>query len=343
LGKGIEEVMAEFGRISRAMADHPALRWLGPHKGVVHLALASISNACFDLWAKTRGLPLWKLLLDLEPEALVRAIDLSYLEDVLTFDEAVAILRENAATRTEREPVIREGYPGYDTSVGWMAFDDEKVKELTRQSIARGFRAVKLKVGSHEEARDLRRAEMLRECLGSNGFLMFDVNQQWSMPQAARMCAALRAFEPLWIEEPTHPDDVYAHAELARQIAPVRIACGEHVANRVLFKNYLHYDAVHYVQADCTRLAGIGEFLAVSLLARKFGKPVVPHIGDMGQIHQHLALFNHIALGNEKVFLEHIPYLRQHFVHPVQVEDGKYKTPQEPGASTDMKVGVEVV
>ena len=337
-GQPIEEVMAGFGNVSRGMANDPALRWLGPHKGVVHLALASITNACWDLWAKSRGVPLWKLLLDLDDEALVATLDLSYLEDVLSPEEAVALLRNEKPTRPARASILETGYPGYDTSVGWIAYDDEKVRDLTFKAMDRGFRAFKLKVGSEIEDRDTRRAEMLREIAGDSGVLMFDANQRWNAPEAMRRCRALAAFKPLWIEEPTHPDDVHAHVEIARAIAPVRVATGEHIPNRIMFKNYFLYGGMHFVQADCTRLAGISEFLAVSLMARKFQLPVVPHVGDMGQIHQHLVLFNHVALNHELFFLEHIPHLREHFVFPAQVSGGFYKPPQEPGASTDMRL-----
>jgi L-fuconate dehydratase len=335
-GLEINELMANFGKFSRRLAEDPCLRWLGPHKGVVHLALASITNACFDLWAKSRAVPLWKLLLDLTPEEIVAVLDLSYIEDVLSEQDALAILRAKVATRNLREPILQSGYPGYDTSVGWISYDDVKVRELTARAIDRGFRAFKLKVGSADESRDLRRAAMLRAIVGEAGILMFDANQHWNLLDARRMCRELAQFKPLWIEEPTHPDDVYAHVVLAREIAPVRIAAGEHIPNRVLFKNFLHYGGVHFVQADCTRLAGVSEFLTVSLMAKKFGLPIVPHVGDMGQLHQHLVLFNHIALDHEVYFLEHIPHLKEHFVCPAQVTGGFYKTPQEPGASTDM-------
>ncbi|MFC5861865.1 enolase C-terminal domain-like protein [Acidicapsa dinghuensis] len=338
VGREINELMAQFGAFSRQLADDPSLRWLGPHKGVVHLALASIVNACFDLWAKSRGVPLWKLLLDITPEEVLATLDLSYVEDVLSETEVLELLRAHRSSRSTREPILRSGYPGYDTSVGWMAYDDAKVRELTKQAMDKGFRAFKLKVGSADEARDLRRAAMLREIAGDDGIVMFDANQRWNLPKARVMCRQLAAFRPLWIEEPTHPDDIAGHAALAREIAPVYIALGEHVSNRVLFKNFLEYKAVHYVQADCTRLAGVNEFLVVSLMAKKFGLPVVPHVGDMGQIHQHLVLFNHIALDHEVVFLEHIPHLREHFVYPAEVAGGVYRTPQQPGASTDMIV-----
>lgn len=337
LKRPIEDLMAEFGSVLQQMADDPMLRWLGPHKGVVHLALASITNACFDLWAKSRGVPLWKLLLDLEPEAVVRLLDLSYLDEVLTSEQAVELLKEQVNTRNQREGILRTGYPGYDTSVGWMAYDDERVRELTERAISRGFNAFKLKVGSRDHERDLRRAEMLRECAGNAGTVMYDANQQWTLPVAQRMCRELAKLRPLWIEEPTHPDDVMAHVTLAREIAPVKIATGEHIPNRVVFKNFMESGAMHYVQADCTRLAGVSEFLTVSLLAKRFDLPVVPHVGDMGQIHQHLVLFNHVGLGHEALFLEYIPHLRKHFVDPAEVEGGFYRTPQNAGASSDLK------
>jgi L-fuconate dehydratase len=333
----IEDLMAQFGAISRQMADDPRLRWLGPHKGVVHLALASITNACFDLWAKSRGVPLWRLLLDLSPEEVVRLLDLSYLQDALNTQEALELLQSEIGARKERESILKRGYPGYDTSVGWMAYDDAKVKELTKRAIDKGFTAFKLKVGSIDQSRDLRRAAMLRECAGDAGTLMFDANQRWSLPEARQMCRELAKLKPLWIEEPTHPDDLTAHVALAREFAPVKIATGEHIPNRVVFKNFIEAGAMHYVQADCTRLAGVSEFLAVSLLARKFNLPVVPHVGDMGQIHQHLVIFNHIAMGHEALFLEHIPHLRLHFISPADVEGGYYRPPEAPGSSSDLK------
>jgi L-fuconate dehydratase len=333
----IEQLMSDFGRMSRRLADDPSLRWLGPHKGVIHLALASITNACFDLWAKSRKVPLWRLLIDLSPEEVIGLLDLSYLEEILSEQDALHLLRSNVAERAERMSVLESGYPGYDTSVGWISYDDQKVRELTAQAIDRGFKAFKLKVGSAEKDRDLRRAAMLRECIGDSGTLMFDANQSWSLPVAIRTCRRLAAYRPLWIEEPTHPDDIRAHVTLAEEIAPVKIAAGEHIPNRILFKNFMQAGGLHYVQADCTRLAGVSEFLTVSFLARKFDLPVVPHVGDMGQLHQHLVLFNHIALDHQVLFLEHIPHLREHFVFPAQVKDGHYGTPQEPGASCDLK------
>ena len=335
-GKEIEELMASFGRTFRAMADHHQLRWLGPHKGVVHLAVASITNACFDLWAKSRGVPLWRLLLDLSSDELVNLLDLSYLEDVLTREEAKDLLAAHQSSRQERSQVLARGYTGYDTSVGWFQYSDGQIREKVLRSIDQGFQAFKLKVGSPEIAMDMRRAQLLRELAGDACSIMLDANQQWTLPAAISACRQLSAIHPYWIEEPTHPDDVFAHQTLSREVNSVAIALGEHVPNRVLFKNFLLARCVNFLQPDCTRLGGVSEFLSVSLLARKFNVPVVPHVGDMGQIHQHLVLFNHVGMGHPEIFLEHIPHLQQHFLHPVCVEGGVYRVPQEPGSSSDL-------
>lgn len=332
----IEELMTDFGKVSRRLSDDSSLRWLGPHKGAVHLALASITNACFDLWAKTRGVPLWRLLLDLKPHAIVNGLDLSYLEEDLTADSATAVLEEERKNRSAREIVLARGYPGYDTSVGWFQYEDSQLLENARRALDQGFHALKLKVGSKDIDRDVRRAALLRDLAGPQCQLMVDANQQWTVAEAERFCGAVRDLNIYWIEEPTHPDDIEGHRKLANRIQPLRVALGEHVPNRVVFRNYMARSAVHFVQADCTRLAGVSEFIAVSLLARRYGLPVVPHVGDMGQIHQHLVLFNHIALGHSIVFLEYIPHLRRHFVHPARVENGTYRTPQEPGLSCDL-------
>ncbi len=337
VGGDIEEIMADFGRLQREMADEQQFRWLGPHKGVVHLALASVTNACWDLWAKSRGVPLWRLLLDLSPEQIVATLDLSYLEDELTSEAALGILQEHLPTRTSRERVTTAGYPGYDTSVGWFNYPDDQVRENCKKALAAGFTAMKLKVGSTDPQRDVRRACIVRQAAGDAVRVMLDANQQWSLPQALDVCRELRSMNPIWIEEPTHPDDVLAHKTLAEAIAPIRLALGEHVPNRVVFKNYLQTRCAGFIQVDAVRVAGISEFIAVSLLSRKFGVPVVPHVGDMGQIHQHLVLFNHVAMGHEVVFLEYIPHLREHFLHPAVVRDGVYQTPQEPGGSSDLK------
>lgn len=335
-GRDIEEVMADFGAWQHAAANEQQFRWLGPHKGVVHLALASVTNALWDLWAKSRGVPLWQLLLDLSPDQLVATLDLSYLEDELSAAQARTIVAAAVPSRPERLGVLDAGYPGYDTSVGWFNYSDEKVRENCRKAMDAGFTAMKLKVGSSDPDRDIRRAHIVRDVAGPEARVMLDANQQWTLPQALSICARLQDMDPYWIEEPTHPDDVLAHKTLADAIAPTRLALGEHVPNRVIFKNYLQTRCAGFIQVDAVRVAGVSEFLAVSLLCRKFGVPVVPHVGDMGQIHQHLVLYNHIGLGHDALFLEYIPHLRQHFSDPASVSAGRYHTPRAPGASSDL-------
>lgn len=335
-GLDIEEMMSDFGNLFNQLSNEQQFRWLGPHKGVVHLGLASVTNACYDLWAKTRQLPLWKLLIDLSPEAIVNTLDLSYLEDVLTREEALTILKEAVATRHERMGILNSGYSGYDTSVGWFNYNDEQVRENCKKAIANGFTAMKLKVGSKDPQRDIRRANIVREVAGNEAKVMLDANQQWTLPQAINICADLKNMDPYWVEEPTHPDDVLAHKTLADAIQPVKIALGEHVPNRIIFKNYLQTGSAGFIQADAVRVGGVSEFITISLLCKKFNVPVVPHVGDMGQLHQHLVLFNHIAMGHPALFLEHIPHLKQYFRFPVNISNGVYQTPQETGSSCDL-------
>lgn len=336
MGRDIEELMSNFGQVFNELSNEQQFRWLGPQKGVVHLALASITNACYDLWAKTRGVPLWKLLIDLSAKDLVNTLDLSYLEDELSKEEAIHLLEENLMTREQRMGILETGYQGYDTSVGWFNYSDEQVRINCKKAIDNGFSAMKLKVGSKDPLRDIRRANIVREVAGDDAKVMLDANQQWTFPQAVSICQELKEMNPYWVEEPTHPDDVLAHQKLAKMVSPIKIAMGEHVPNKVLFKNYLQLGAAGFIQVDAVRVGGVSEFLTVSLLARKFNIPVVPHVGDMGQLHQHLVLFNHVNLGHEALFLEHIPHLRSHFVHPVRLQDGVYKTPMEVGSSCDL-------
>lgn len=336
-GREIEELMGDFGKTFNSLSNEQQFRWLGPHKGVVHLGLASVTNACYDFWAKKRGVPLWKLLVDLSPQEIVNTLDLSYVEDILTREEAIEMLRSQQSSRLEREKIIQLGYPGYDTSVGWFNYDDEQVRSNCKKAIDNGFTAMKLKVGSADPARDIRRANIVREIAGDNVKVMLDANQQWTLPQAISICNVLKRMNPYWIEEPTHPDDLLAHKILAAEIAPIKLALGEHVPNRILFKNYLQLGCAGFIQADAVRVGGVSEFITISLLSKKFGVPVVPHVGDMGQLHQHLVLFNHIAIGHEALFLEHIPHLKNHFVHPIKIQSGVYVTPKEPGSSCDLK------
>jgi L-fuconate dehydratase len=337
-GAEIEALMADFGTTYRQLADEPSLRWLGPHKGVIHLALAAIVNACYDLWAKSRRVPLWKLLLDLSPEELVNTLDFSYLEDELTREQAIDLLTEQFKTRECRNAVLTTGYKGYDTSVGWFNFSDELIVEKTKQALDKGFTALKLKVGSDDPLRDLRRAALIRHTAGNSATIMLDANQKWNVPQALDICQRLGSINPYWIEEPTHPDDVFGHQAIARAIAPFKVATGEHIPNKVIFKNFLQAKAMDFCQVDAVRVGGVSEFLTISLLSKKFGIPVVPHVGDMGQIHQHLVLFNHIGMGHENLFLEYIPHLRPYFVNPANIVDGFYQVPQEAGSSSDLKI-----
>ncbi len=337
VGLDIEELMNHFGKFFNQLANEPQLRWLGPHKGVVQLALASVTNACFDLWAKKRGLPLWKLLIELSPEQIVNTLDFSYLEDVMTREAAIDLLKEAAITKCHRMRVVQDGYPGYDTSIGWFNYMDDKIKDNCKRAIGEGFMAVKLKVGSCDSMRDIRRANIVREAVGANIHVMLDANQQWTLDQALHICKELQAMNPFWIEEPTHPDDIFAHMEIAKMLAPCKLAVGEHIPNSVAFKNYLQSKSIGYLQVDALRVGGVSEFIAISLLSKQFGIPVVPHIGDMGQLHQHLVLFNHICINHEIVYLEAVPHLYNHFLHPVKIQNGSYITPQEIGSSCDLK------
>ncbi len=335
-GKEINELMSDFGTVYRQMTDDPNFRWLGPHKGVVHLALASIVNACYDLWAKTKGVPLWKLLIELTPEALVNTLDFSYYEDVLTKEEAIGLLKDQEPNKEARKQILKQGYPGYDTSIGWFNYSDKKVADNIKMAMSQGFTAMKIKVGSKEQQRDLRRAALVRKIAGDQATIMFDANQQWNLPEAINICRELKKMNPLWIEEPTHPDDISAHVTLAQQV-DVKIALGEHVPNKIIFKNFIQSGCMAFNQVDAVRVGGVSEFILISLLSKKYNIPVVPHVGDMGQIHQHLVLFNHISIAHPVVLLEHIPHLKGYFKFPAKVANGLYAIPQEPGMSTDLK------
>lgn len=335
IGREINELMAQFGTVFAEITDSPCYRWLGPHKGVVHLALASITNACFDLWAKSKDVPLWKLLIDLQPQEIINLLDFRYVEDLLCPQEAFDILASAQATKEIRMDILKTGYTGYDTSVGWFNYPDEKVIENAKKAVAQGFTAMKLKVGSKDHSRDIRRALMIRETVGDDVTIMLDANQQWTLSNALDIITHLKDMNPYWVEEPTDPDDVLAHQTLARAVSPIRIALGEHVSNKVLFKNFMQANAMSINQVDALRVGGISEFILISLMSRKCNIPVIPHVGDMGQIHQHLVLFNHISVGHPALFLEHIPHLAKYFKYPVTIIDGKYAVPQAAGNSCD--------
>jgi len=343
-GRDIEEIMARFGTVQKALADDPQLRWLGPHKGAIHLALASVTNAAFDLWARQRGMPLWQLLLSLDDAEVVALLDLSWIEDVLSPRDALDLLARERATRDARVGILEKGYPGYDTSIGWFGYSDDLVASNARLAVKQGFRAMKLKVGSADLENDLRRFQLVRDEVGEDVLLMVDANQQWKWPEVERACEAFAERGAYWIEEPTHPDDVLGHQRLAVTLRKrhVRLALGEHVSHRVLFKNFIQAGAVDIVQVDALRVAGVSEFLAVSMMARIAGLSVIPHVGDMGQIHQHLVLFNHIGLGLPAEMLEYIPHLSAHFEAPAVVKDGCYITPTAAGSGLALRETCDV-
>ena len=282
VGRDVDEVVGDMGGVYRELTADSQLRWLGPEKGVVHLSLAAVLNAAWDLAGRRAGKPVWRLLADMTPEQLVDVADLRYLSDALTRDEALEILRAAEPGKAERIAHLeRRGYPAYTTSAGWLGYDDAKLRRLTREAVDAGYRHVKLKVGARLED-DVRRLGIAREELGPDLTLMIDANQVWDVPEAIEWVRALQRFDPLWIEEPTSPDDVLGHAAVREAVAPVRVATGEHCHNRVMFKQLFQARATDYCQLDTGRLASINEIVAVLLLAAKFGVPVCPHAGGVG-------------------------------------------------------------
>ena len=341
VGREVEEVLADTGAFWRSLTGESQLRWLGPEKGVVHMAVAAIVNAVWDLWAKRAGKPVWKLLADLSPEQLVALIDFTYITDAITPDEALALLRDRQAGRADREAVLRQrGLPAYTTSPGWLGYDDEKLRRLTAEALAGGFEQVKLKVGASLDD-DVRRCGIAREVMGPGPRLCIDANQAWDVPTAIEWTRALADFDITWIEEPTSPDDVVGHAAIARAVAPIGVATGEHAQNRVIFKQLLQLGAISYCQIDACRLAGVNEVLAVLLLAAKSGVPVCPHAGGVGlcELVQHLAAFDYVALGGEldDRVVEYVDHLHEHFVDPCVVERARYQVPARPGYSAEMR------
>lgn len=339
VGQDLEAIMSDFARFWRRLADESQLRWLGPQKGAIHLALASITSALVDAWCRRSGKPLWQVLMEMAPEKLMRWVDLTYLEDYLTRDEALGLLREHGPSTWRDHELLAKGYPAYNTSVGWLGYDLDAVVENCRSQVAAGFGALKIKVGSSRLEDDLRRIGAVRDAVGPDIRIMTDANQRWGVPEAITAGRALQPFDCFWLEEPTHPDDVLGFQRIAREIAPLRVASGEHVANAVLFKNLIRGEGLHFVQADIVRLGGLPEFLAVMLMARKAGLPVVPHAGETSQIHQHMVVWQSIMLGVEPYHLEYIPHLKDEFATPIRVAGGRYQLPGDPGASTRM-VGV---
>jgi L-fuconate dehydratase len=341
VGKSLESFSADMGGFWRMITGDSQLRWVGPEKGVIHLATAAVVNAVWDLYAKAAGKPLWKLLVDMTPEQLVACVDFRYITDALTPAEALGLLRRNAPTKPDREAEMRQrGFPAYTTSAGWLGYSDDKLRALLREAVANGWTHIKMKVGANLED-DLRRAAIIREEIGPDRTLMMDANQVWGVGQAIENMARLAAYNPLWIEEPTSPDDVLGHAAVARAVAPIGVATGEHVQNRIIFKQLFQANAISFCQIDACRLGGVNEVLAVLLMAAKFGVPVCPHAGGVGlcEYVQHLSIVDYICIGAslDQRILEYVDHLHEHFFDPVVIRDGRYMPPEQPGYSITMK------
>jgi L-fuconate dehydratase len=341
VGRPLDTTLDALGPLWIELVHDSQLRWLGPEKGVIHMAISAVVNALWDLRAKRAGLPLWQLLAGLTPEEIVDLVDFRYLTDALTRDEALAILRAAEPGRAEREATLRrQGYPGYTTTPGWLGYDDEKLRRLCREALADGFTQIKLKVGADLDD-DLRRMRIARETVGPGIRIAVDANQRWDVGTAIDWVGALAAFDPWWVEEPTSPDDVLGLAAIARGIAPVKVATGEHVANRVVFKQLLQTGALSYLQIDAARVGGVNENVAILLLAAKFGVPVCPHAGGVGlcELVQHLSMFDFIAVSGsmDDRVIEYVDHLHEHFVAPVVVRGGRYLVPTAPGAGAEMR------
>lgn len=343
VGRTLESIVDDLGAFWTSIASDDQLRWVGPEKGVIHLATAALVNAVWDLYAKVEGKPLWKLLADMTPEALVRCIPFRYISDVLTPDEALVILRRLESTRAAREAEMRAvGYPAYTTSSGWLGYPDDKVRRLCREGVAAGWTHFKLKVG-RDLADDLRRVRIVREEIGPDRVLMVDANQVWDVDEAIEWMRELAPARPLWIEEPTSPDDILGHARIARALEPlgIGVATGEHAHNRVMFKQFLQADAIAFCQIDACRLGGVNEVLAVLLMAAKAGVPVCPHAGGVGlcEYVQHLSIFDYIAVSGslDGRVVEYVDHLHEHFVDPVVIANGRYQVPLTPGYSIEIK------
>jgi L-fuconate dehydratase len=341
VGRDVDALLADMGGTWRELVHDSQLRWLGPEKGVMHMAIGAVVNALWDLRAKREGRPLWQVLAAMSPEELVDLVDFRYLSDALTPEEALQILRGAEPGRTDREArLLREGYPAYTTTPGWLGYDDEKLARLCREAVEVGFSQIKLKVGA-DLAEDVRRLGIARETVGPDVRIAVDANQRWDVDAAVKWVEELASFDLAWVEEPTSPDDILGHASIARGIAPVPVATGEHMANRVMFKQFLQADALQVLQIDATRVAGVNENIAILLLAAKFGVPVCPHAGGVGlcEAVQHLAMFDFVAVSGslEDRVIEFVDHLHEHFVTPVVVRDGRYLAPSAPGAGTEMR------
>ena len=340
VGKTLEDIAANMGAFWRTLTSDSQLRWIGPDKGAIHLATAAVVNAAWDLWAKAEGKPVWKLLVDMSPEELVRCLDFRYVTDAITPQEAIAMLHRHARTRGEREQdMLAYGYPAYTTSAGWLGYDDDKIRRLAREGVAQGWTHFKQKVGGNIEE-DMRRARILREEIGEDRKLMMDANQVWDVDEAVANMRRLAQFDPWCIEEPTSPDDVLGHAAIRQRLHPIGVATGEHCQNRVMFKQLLQAKAIDFCQVDSCRLGGLNEVIIVLLMAAKFGVPVCPHAGGVGlcEYVQHISLFDYICVSAslDNRVLEYVDHLHEHFVDPVVIRNGRYMPPQLPGYSIEM-------
>jgi len=341
VGRDVEEIASDHAAFWHSLACDSQLRWLGPEKGVVHISMAAIVNAVWDLQARRARKPVWKLLADMTPREIVRCIDFQYITDALTPDEAIEILERQSPSKRSREAVLlRDGYPAYTTSVGWMGYSDDKIRQLSREALAEGFTCFKVKVGG-DPADDARRVGMVREAIGPSHKLMIDANQKWNVDEAIERVRELSKFDLWWIEEPTSPDDVLGHATIARAVKPVGVATGEHCANRVLFKQLLQAGAISFCQIDSCRLGGVNENLAVILMAMKFGIPVCPHAGGVGlcELVQHLSMWDYLSVSGrmDDRVTEFVDHLHEHFVDPVVIRRGRYMPPSMPGYSSAIK------
>jgi L-fuconate dehydratase len=341
VGRYVSDITADLGGFSAAMIGDSQLRWLGPEKGVMHMAIGAVVNAAWDLAAKVAGKPVWRLLADMTPEQIVALIDFRYLEDALTPQDALAILRAARQGKAERIAALeRTGHPAYTTTPGWIGYSDEKLVQLSRQAIADGFTQIKLKVGA-DTADDVRRIALVRQAVGPDIRVAVDANQRWGVAQAESAIAALAPWHPYWVEEPTSPDEILGLAQIRDAVAPIKIAVGEHVANRVIFKQLLQAGAADVLNVDACRVAGVNENLAILLLAAKYGVSVCPHAGGVGlcEMVQHLAMFDVIGVGASATdrVLEYVDHLHEHFTDPVRVTAGRYQAPTTPGFSTTLK------
>jgi len=339
-GRTLSSITEDFVAFSRQLTDESQFRWLGPEKGVIHLACAALINAVWDLYAKAEGKPVWRLLAELPAEKLVSMVDFRYIDDAITKEEALAILSASWSTMPDRlRHLEEEGYLAYTTSVGWFSFSDEKIRRLCREGLAEGWTHFKLKVGG-VPADDLRRGQIVREEIGPNNRLMVDANQKWGVLEAIERTRALGSLNPWWMEEPTNPDDILGHARIRREVAPIRIATGEHCHNRVMFKQLMQAESIDVCQIDSCRVAGVNENLAIILLAAKFGIPVCPHAGGVGlcEYVQHLAMFDYLRVSTSQKdrVIEYVDHLHEHFVDPVVIRKGRYMLPKKPGYSIEI-------